>query len=116
MPSIELSTTDQPKWVEMKQLADVRQLIRDELPVFGQANTNGSLRSFVDWITVFIPIQLNGSLLLGKVGTAGFGSHFGSDELFAAYRLVGGQFQPVAGFYPGVVARSLSGYQIGQSP
>ncbi len=97
----------QAKWAEMKQLAYARQLKGDELPTFGQANTNGSLRSFIDWNTVFVPVQLGGELLLGKVGPAGFGSHFGSDELFAAYKLVGNQLQPVAGFYLSVVARSF---------
>ncbi len=112
----QLTATDQAKWDEIQQLANTRQLVADELPTFGQVNTNGSLRSFLDRDTVFLPIRLNGKLLLGKTGTAGFGSHFGSDQLFAAYRQNGDQLQPVAGFYLTVAARSLSEYHVAPSP
>ncbi len=112
----QLTTADQAKWDEIQKLAETRQLLADELPTFGQVNTNGSLRSFLDWDTVLLPIPLNGKLLLGKAGTAGFGSHFGSDQLFAAYRQDGDQLQPVAGFYLTVAARSLSGYHVAPSP
>ena len=90
---------DRDQWAEMMRLAESRRLAEDDLPTFGQGNPNGRLDSFVDWGTTLLPAKAGGDLLLGKIGRARFGSHFGSDELFAAYRLVEGQLEPVAGFY-----------------
>ena len=112
----ELSPEKQERWTIMKQLANERKLIKDDLPTFGQEKYVGRLHSFVDWKTVLTPVEIGSDLLLGKIGTAGFGSHYGSDELFAAYRLIGDKFQPVAGFYLSVVARSLDGYQVNNTP
>ena len=112
----ELSAGDQKKWAKMIQLAGERQLMQDYLPTAGQQDADLALRSFWDADRNFTPIKLGNDLLLGKVGTAGFGSHFGWGDLFAAYELVGDQFQPVAGFQLSVIARYVDGYQISSSP
>ncbi len=112
----DLTLEKQNRWTAMKQLAEQRKILDDNLPTFGKNDHDGSLRSFVDWKTVFMPVEIGNDLLLGKIGTAGFGIHYGSDKLFAAYRLVDHRFQPVAGFHLSILARSLDGVQVDNNP
>jgi hypothetical protein len=108
---------EREKWERMASIALSTRLLGDDLPTFGQPlSSRVWTTSFWDADRGFLPVMVNGELLLGKVGTAGWGNHFGEDVLLAAYRLSDDKLEPVAGYFIGVTARLFHGYNVGDSP
>lgn len=113
---VETSTpSDNATWTKMQQLADNSDLQHERLPTLDKPAETAH-RDLDFWNSSIVPVQIDGKILLGIFGTAGFGSHFGSADLFGVYRLAGEHLEPVAGFTLDVVARTLSGHTVASVP
>ena len=105
----------------MLELADRAQLELSDLPTpDGQADgmavgryAGGLAHSYLD--NSFLPVVAGGEVLLVRIGTAGWGDHFGSARLFSAYRLRDDTLEPVAGLYLDVGSRTLADVRVNGS-
>ena len=82
------------------------------IATFGQDRSSGNIDVNVGWDTSVFPVQLNGRLLLGTIGTAGFGSKFGEDKGSTIFGLKNGSLEPVAGFYLNVDGRIITAVEV----
>lgn len=114
-----LRGADRGAFNNMVRLAEEQGIEKDfEIPTLGQKNEHSSYadHSFVGWVTKLVPIVFGGQVFLAKIGTAGFGNHFGSADVLAIYELVGDHLNPVAGFCLNVTSKMISKVDVSNSP
>jgi hypothetical protein len=85
----------------LSESGDLPFVQEEERAKMGQFSSGGCLLSFDGLGGALIPIIADGEVLLGKIGTDGFGlgAHSGGpDDVLAVYRLIDGTLNPVAAF------------------
>ena len=105
--------SEQKTWTKMLELADQQGILQETLPTLGRDTENYSdgrphtyyVHSFVN--SEFVPLEVDGKLLLGKIGLAGVAYRTGSAELLSVYQLEGDRLNPIAGFYLDVIGKTV---------
>ena len=110
----DLTLSQRASWDDMTRLFQQQHPQRgSKIPTFGQDDRfSGHIDGIVGWDTSVFPVRLDRRLMLGVIGTAGFGTKFGEDKGSAIYDLEGGDLKPVAGFHLNVVARIVHSVQV----
>jgi len=93
----QLPTENVASWTRMVSIATKQNLAWADAPLSGSSGLPKSYREARD--RFFVPIIIDGKLLLGNLGTAGFG--FGIHTygpLLSVYELVGKKLEPIAGY------------------
>ena len=110
----DLTLSQRMSWADMTRVFQQRKPQRgSEIPTLGQDDHySGHINSIVGWDTSVFPVRLDGRVLLGVIGTAGFGMKFGEDKGSAIYDLKSENLEPIAGFYLNVVARIIHSVRV----
>ncbi|BBP00599.1 hypothetical protein SFSGTM_13070 [Sulfuriferula nivalis] len=116
---LDLRGTKRDTFMNMVRIAEKQGIKQDfEIPTLGKKHVPSiySDRTFVGWDTQLVPIVLDGHIFLGKIGTAGFGTHYGSADVLAVYKLSGDHLKPVAGFCLDVASKIVDKVIVNNSP